>query len=304
VKNVINLIGQKFGKLTVIEFVRTEKGVGAWWRCLCDCGNEKIVRAGSLKSEATKSCGCLTKERQHAKVIDISGRKYGKLYVVDMVLPSRDGHHAYWNCICDCGNKTIVSSYSLRTAHIKSCGCSKKDAGFVRRLDLIGQTFSELTVVDFVEMRKEKSYWNCICSCGKKIIVSGAALKSGNTKSCGCINLNPDAAFNLAIDGYKRGAENRGISFEITKDEFREITQKDCFYCGESPKRIRKGALGDYVYNGIDRVDSSKGYVIENVVPCCGNCNFAKKLNTVSEFVSWVEKAYNHMVFKGLISKK
>lgn len=59
---MINLIGQKFGKLTVIK----RKGKNKWgnykWLCRCDCGNKIITNGGSLKSGNTQSCGCLQKE--------------------------------------------------------------------------------------------------------------------------------------------------------------------------------------------------------------------------------------------------
>lgn len=56
----LNLAGQKFGRLTVINLA--EKGPRAWWHCKCDCGTEKIVSAVLLRSGGSKSCGCLKKE--------------------------------------------------------------------------------------------------------------------------------------------------------------------------------------------------------------------------------------------------
>lgn len=52
--------GQKFGKLTVIKFVRSNK-IKTFWLCKCDCGNEKIASGRDLKCGNTKSCGCLNK---------------------------------------------------------------------------------------------------------------------------------------------------------------------------------------------------------------------------------------------------
>lgn len=54
----VDMVGQRFGRLEVIE----RHGAGSMWRCVCDCGTEKIVRGGSLTSGNTRSCGCLTKE--------------------------------------------------------------------------------------------------------------------------------------------------------------------------------------------------------------------------------------------------
>lgn len=60
--NVIDLIGQRFGRLTVIERAENNKNSQAKWKCVCDCGNEVVVFACNLKSGATKSCGCFNSE--------------------------------------------------------------------------------------------------------------------------------------------------------------------------------------------------------------------------------------------------
>lgn len=59
--NRINLIGQKFGRLTVISFHETESG-DTFFNCKCDCGKDVVVRGQDLKRGSTKSCGCLKKE--------------------------------------------------------------------------------------------------------------------------------------------------------------------------------------------------------------------------------------------------
>lgn len=58
---IIDLVGQKFGRLIVIKFDAIKKG-RAHWLCICECGNEKIVASGDLRSGHTKSCGCFRKE--------------------------------------------------------------------------------------------------------------------------------------------------------------------------------------------------------------------------------------------------
>lgn len=59
--NRIDLTGKKFNKLTVIEYACTEKKA-AVWKCLCECGNYKLVRTGNLLNGHTKSCGCFKKK--------------------------------------------------------------------------------------------------------------------------------------------------------------------------------------------------------------------------------------------------
>lgn len=58
-----NLIGKKFGRLTVIELSPIQKNNNTYWRCQCDCGNIKDIKSTNLKSGITKSCGCYRREQ-------------------------------------------------------------------------------------------------------------------------------------------------------------------------------------------------------------------------------------------------
>jgi hypothetical protein len=73
---------------------------------------------------------------------------------------------------------------------------------------------------------------------------------------------------------------------------------KNCFYCKAEP--IQKcswvGYDNDFVYNGIDRVDNSKGYEINNCVPCCIICNKSKLDLSLEEWKEWIEKLYQNFV--------
>ena len=60
--HVIDLTGQRFGRLTVIKKAKIHKDDGAYWECLCDCGNTTEVASKYLRSGLTKSCGCLAGE--------------------------------------------------------------------------------------------------------------------------------------------------------------------------------------------------------------------------------------------------
>jgi 5-methylcytosine-specific restriction endonuclease McrA len=59
-----------------------------------------------------------------------------------------------------------------------------------------------------------------------------------------------------------------------------------------------KAASGVFVWNGIDRLDSSVEYVISNCVPCCSKCNVAKHFHAVDDFLSWVDRI---ATFRGYI---
>lgn len=77
-----DLIGQKFGKLTVIEFIEMRHG-HPYYKCKCDCGNEKIINGYSLKIGDTKSCGCLRKKGKSNEIqpksnYKVKGNKRGR----------------------------------------------------------------------------------------------------------------------------------------------------------------------------------------------------------------------------------
>lgn len=92
---------------------------------------------------------------------------------------------------------------------------------------------------------------------------------------------------------YILGAKERGYVFELTQDEFHNLTSQNCYYCGKEPETIAKPnpqINGVYVYNGIDRVDNTIGYIISNCVPCCKHCNTSKGTKTLQEFTEYISR--------------
>jgi hypothetical protein len=157
-----------------------------------------------------------------------------------------------------------------------------------KRKNLLGKKFGKLTPLSLVvDNKNNRSKWNCLCDCGNYIVIFATSLcKTENpTKSCGCLRKNTEfkkkeeglSAFNQVYKSYRLNSKYRKLDFKINKEQFAKITKEDCYYCGEPPSIITKFICnGQYIYNGIDRVDNSKGYTIENCVPCCTDCNFLK----------------------------
>lgn len=183
-------------------------------------------------------------------------------------------------------------------------------------IDLTGKKFNRLTVVKRVlpNAKWNSLRWLCKCDCGTEKIVLGGSLKNGNTKSCGClhneyvknrIRSNPELVnMRGIINNYKGNIKKRELKFELTEEQFKKLTQQDCYYCGEKPKNVYKNKYrGEYIYNGLDRLDNTKGYTIDNVVPCCITCNAAKRKLTLQEFKDLVERIYNNMFNKKENSK-
>ena len=128
-----NLVGQKYGKLTVLKQMESGRG-GRQWSCQCECGNIVKVYTKALKRGETKSCGCLqfkrvgnrtnhtTNRNGGRKPEDLTNHRFYKLLVLE-ITPERKNGSAVWKCQCDCGNIVYVPASSLKNNGTKSCGC-------------------------------------------------------------------------------------------------------------------------------------------------------------------------------------
>lgn len=176
-----DLTGKVFEHLTVLSYAYTKKG-RAYWKCRCFCGAIIVKQGKLLKMGSVTSCGC-----QHGKkrIIDLTNRVFGKLTVIKQVGSKRNS--PLWECLCACGNMSLVTSRSLLSGNTKSCGCSHHRPAKNRK-DLTGLRFGKLTVIQHSYTEKKKAYWLCQCDCGNKINVYSSYLIQGETKSCGCVS--------------------------------------------------------------------------------------------------------------------
>lgn len=142
---------------------------------------------------------------------DLTGQKFGRLTVL-YELPERKNGKIQWRCRCDCGNEKDVLSTSLTSGHTQSCGCLQKEktsAANKRNIDLVGHRFGRLVVLS---RSATSAKWVCRCDCGNLVEVTTTHLKTGHTKSCGClqkdiasevrgINLNGQRFGFLTVEG-------------------------------------------------------------------------------------------------------
>lgn len=232
-------------------------------------------------------------------IVDETGNVYGKL-TVDTFDGFDNQHNSCWICKCQCGNSIRVRGSALRSGSYKSCGCQQGPHDILVK-DETGNRYGKLTVLRRERVTgKNRAFWLCQCDCGNTKIVMGASLRDYTVKSCGCLAKFEygEAAFNQLYGGMSRGAKARNITWNLNKDQVKEITKQNCYYCGKSPQQRLGGEgyrfNGEYIYNGIDRVDNSRGYEIDNVVPCCGECNTAKNNLTVDQFKNLIKNIYEH----------
>lgn len=184
----LELEGQTFGRLKVLERRGSNECNKAQWLCRCDCGNATIVTSGNLNSGNTKSCGCLKPDRtSEMHRLDLEGKKFGRLTAIERV--GKNDHGQYnWRFECECGNKVVTNGSSVKTGHTRSCGCLHHDIVSEKKVDLEGEVFGRLKVLERGEKDEGGQYhWECVCECGEHVSVRHSSLIDGKTKSCGCL---------------------------------------------------------------------------------------------------------------------
>ena len=93
------------------------------------------------------------------------------------------GSNSYYYCECVCGYRAHVRSDGLKKGKSKSCGCQRyKGAN-----EMIGQKFNRWNVISISEIRNGHRYVSCICDCGFTSDLRVTSLKTGQTRSCGCL---------------------------------------------------------------------------------------------------------------------
>ena len=185
--------------------------------------------------------------------------------------------------------------------------------------DRTNDKHGRLTVVSHAgKGHRNKHLWLCMCECGNEKIVVSDNLSSGKSNSCGCLKADflarkgnqygihedrEKVLLKVQYSHLKRRDKSKGFVDTISFDVFSSLSKSPCKYCGlgyskeiedrlnESKKQKR---LSDHILrcNGIDRVDSSKGYSVENSVPCCKFCNTAKNTMSENDFYKWVKMVY------------
>lgn len=187
-------------------------------------------------------------------------------------------------------------------------------------IDLVGLTFGRLNVISKNELKgnRRQVRWDCVCECKNKHTVTGESLRSGKSKSCGCLlkesrfvkNKNTDRENAMLLLIYSPLKKRHIAKFKnenyLFFDLFKKLSLSNCFYCDSKPSNTQSDVrylkdgtrlkITDFVlkYNGIDRINSSIGYLADNVVTCCKNCNSAKMELSTDDFKNHIIKIYNH----------
>lgn len=205
------------------------------------------------------------------------GRKFGRLTVIGE--HHRDTNGAfYWLCRCDCGNVLVANGGNLRRGKTKSCGCLKREAskevGINNAIDITGERFGRLVAVEVDHSGPGGRYWLCQCDCGNTAVALCADLRSGTTKSCGCLAAEcspPDTTTHgmSKTKLYGVWVAMRQRCENPNDRNYARYGGRGIAVCDEwkSFEPFREWALANGYIEGktdIDREDNDKGYSPEN----------------------------------------
>ena len=211
-------------KLIVVEEA-PKISAHAQWKCLCTiCNNYCIVDGTKLRSGHTKTCGCKTNRKK-----ELQGKKLGMLTVLNENPTYREEHnikhkYIFWDCICECGNKTTVSAHDLVSGRTQSCGCLRaKLANEKKRQEILQQKFDMLTPLEPTDGRSNDGsiIWKFQCDCGNITYLPINQVTNGHYTSCGQHNRS------VGEQRINKILTDANISFLHDKGYFQDLVSKN-----------------------------------------------------------------------------
>lgn len=225
------------------------------------------------------------------------GDTVGRLTVVDKT-EGAAGKHQRLICQCSCGTIRDVQSHNFKAG--KHCNC------LVIEKTLVGKKYGKIEVVELLlknsEINGKRGHiYKCKCGqCNKEYNYPTNAILRNGFIGCRCVLDTTKSSKNSIYCNYKTNARVRNLKFELSFDDFVILTEQECAYCGSPPsnKINSKDLIGEWEYNGIDRVNNDQKYTKENSVSCCKKCNFMKSNFSKIDFLNHIKKIakYNELL--------
>lgn len=200
----------------------------------------------------------------------------------------------------------------------QNCGSPDCNSSFIpnyKKIYTPGEQISEnLTFVKedverttAIEKKGYRRYIIVECSCGNRISV-----RSDQKLDLSCIKCNArnrrkanehiytQSNIRHLYKIYSNVAKKRDYQFEISLNEFTNMIKQVCYYCGSPPRNKRTERNNVLLYNGIDRVDNNLGYSKNNVVTCCGVCNYMKNTMPQDVFINHIRAIFENLNINSL----
>ena len=197
-----------------------------------------------------------------------------------------------------CGTEKTIRTESVSKS---SCSVCKREKHVN---NIVGTIIGIYEVLGIDRIINNKTYYKLKCQkCNTESTRRNDGLKNAKTCSnCKTNGIMPsiNAPKNAMLYHYKNAAKTRNLEFCLTNEQFDNLITSKCYYCGVEPsvhqsdKRYNKTDK-PFKRNGIDRKDSSKGYTVENTVPCCKMCNKMKMDYSITEWLQQIGKIYKNV---------
>ena len=231
----------------------------------------------------------------------------GEFEIINSTSEKIDGKYIYsYNLKCvKCGDERLVHGSHKNKISCQNCKKLEKSDEFVN------QIFGTYKIIKFSHFQDKRRYYIVECTyCGTQSVQLINHLKNnpGSCMSCKYErrNIIPtiNAPRNCVKSNYITGAKNRNLEFLLSDEQFDKLIFSNCYFCGSEPREYQSDLHFNktdisFKRNGIDRLDSSKGYTYENTVSCCAKCNLMKMTLHSNEFKEHIIKIYTHLVNKG-----
>jgi hypothetical protein len=184
----------------------------------------------------------------------------------------------------------------------------------------VGDKWNFLTIDQVYKCSNGRKKVKATCDCGRHREAYETHIRSGSTRSCGClvvktgreainnwnrskVLMSEDTRLKQALyNHYKHTAKKAETTFELNMAQFIGLVTSSCHYCGKppsneykiGPKAGRRRIENTLKYSGIDRISPPLGYTLGNCSPCCIECNQAKSDMAIEDFRNHVVRIYLH----------
>lgn len=222
--------------------------------------------------------------------IDLTGRQFARLTVIKEIETTKKG--TYWLCRCSCGTEKVIAGRNLTNNQTFSCGCLNAELSSQRsRIDLTGQRFGRYTVLEYVGLRQECTYWKVQCDCGSIKEVRGYNLRKGDVVSCGCWKIEKSIERNTThgLTGtklYGRIRANRrrelhelhDTEWTIDMEQYLRTVFNQCVLCGMTEKEHQEEFGMSLCVDHLYPLSEGFGLKPGNCTLLCDICNKKKHI--------------------------
>ncbi len=172
--------------------------------------------------------------------------------------------------------------------------------------DIQGQKFGKTKAIRLSHVRTGMAFWVCLCDCGTEHITKGKHLRSGRTQSCGCLKSlkgqsSPCYKGHEKISAskwchYKLAAVKRNLEFTVSIEEAWNKAVEQEFRCALSGESLTFTATRSdtTATASLDRIDSSRGYTVDNIQWVHKRVNLIKQNLPEKELLDWCNKISEH----------